>query len=744
MGAAIKRLRGVYKNQPAAMQLVALVDRLTRLRDLCAHGTVVLVDPVICASVRELSGALYLAVLLIETWTTDDCSVVEAVLTQHGTALQAQLVRLLDELQQSQSCAQPTPAVDAAPMPDSTGTSAIAQRLPFTQQQEQRIRSEMQAALIDPCGRRTLLVSLCYETTFSNNCQDRSDNEYPRRMLADFIAQCCTALRSRLQSAVLGRSVDELVALACMCVELATHWDMKDAAGDYAQVASVRDCIQQHIATIIVDSGNDVLTYPLTIEQLERRNPTHNPQTALVASLSVQLLVYRVQVHAQLGKNRRHATRLAAVDDVLVRLAPPLLSEAQDQLVATVASYRLLNNRAAPAQLSLFDVSGESELYRTCCRVLACPSVEAHLRDQMADALRLCLDDVLGDWSAQWEAGSSSATTHCEKIVTLIRQLRFLCWQFDFLSNVLPIANQRLEEAIRVTTSASYNQRQGFHGTTVNWQHPTSEMPGADSVSQLERVLLALLPGRQHFTAIQQHLQLSVMTLHSANPTGADSNTDMDMAKTFYGKYFLLSWSQVLMFVLGAKQCAGETKVPRPLLCDFLASCCADPVVSRCAVNWLQRALVHADFDRPDYMTAMHVLLPGLEWMVRLLLRSAAATGDDLPTMLRAWQASPMVLAAPDFLVDHLQLLLVDAHGMQLRGRVEHGLLSADHTDGQTINRWNLSFFSVLHAYLLCCLLLRDGPVAEVEQAPVLSMCHRAAIAAVDAMLLEQLREMMG
>ena len=161
----------------------------------------------------------------------------------------------------------------------------------------------------------------------------------------------------------------------------------------------------------------------------------------------------------------------------------------------TLAHYGLLVNRAASVQSSQFDVSGESELYRMCCRVLACPSVEATLRDRMANVLRLCLDDdVLGRFSARWTAGAWSATTHCEKVMTLIRQLRFLCWQFYFLTDLLPIANRRLQEAIRITTSAAFNERQGFQRTALDWQFHMSKIAGADSVPQLERVLLSFLP----------------------------------------------------------------------------------------------------------------------------------------------------------------------------------------------------------------------------------------------------------
>ena len=64
----------------------------------------------------------------------------------------------------------------------------------------------------------------------------------------------------------------------------------------------------------------------------------------------------------------------------------------------------------------------------------------------------------------------------------------------------------------------------------------------------------------------------------------------------------------------------------------------------------------------------------------------------DLPTMLK--QSTSAVRVA----------------GTQLRGQVEHGLLSANHSDDHTINQWISSFFSVLHAYLLCYVLLRDGP----------------------------------
>ena len=156
---------------------------LTPLRDFCAHGVLTLVDPAVCAVVGELSGALYLVVLLLETWSGGDYSVVEAMLTIHGESLQAQLVRLLNELQRSQSRAPPViPADGSSPSPDSRGAAATPHRLPFTLQQQQRIRAEMQAALADPYSVRTSLVAVCFETTFSNNDQDRSDHGYPRRM----------------------------------------------------------------------------------------------------------------------------------------------------------------------------------------------------------------------------------------------------------------------------------------------------------------------------------------------------------------------------------------------------------------------------------------------------------------------------------------------------------------------------------------------------------------------------------
>ena len=67
---------------------------------------------------------------------------------------------------------------------------------------------------------------------------------------------------------------------------------------------------------------------------------------------------------------------------------------------------------------------------------------------------------------------------------------------------------------------------------------------------------------------------------------GPDSATNMEKAKVYYSHNFLLPWSQTQLCVLGAERCsAGETKVPRPLLFEFIRSCCADPVVERCAVN---------------------------------------------------------------------------------------------------------------------------------------------------------------
>lgn len=761
MGAVIEPLRSMYRAQPAAMRLITLAAALTPIRDLCAHGVVTLVDPAAFTSVRELSDALYLVVLLVETWSGGGCSVVEAVLVQYDAALQAQLVRLLGELQRSPSPASPAnPPGAALSSPGSTTTaSAPSRRVAFTQQQEQRIRAEMDATLSDPCSHGASLFGLCNETTFSHNDQDRSDNGYPKRMLANFIAECCAALGTAWQSSVSDASVDRVVALACTCVELATHQDMKDASGVYNEIAGVRDLIQQHISVTTAASRSTSLTFPLAIAQLQHHTPMHNPQTELIGSLAIQLLAYRVQVNAEKGKAGRGATRLAAVDEVLVTLAPLLLNEAQDQLVVTLAYCGLLVNNAASAQSSQFDVSGESELFRSCCRVLACPSVEATLRDRLAKVLRLCLgDDVLGRFSARWMAGSRSTTAHCERVVTLIRQLRFLCWQFDFLSDLLPIANRRLQEATRITTSAAFNERQGFQRTTLGWQCHLSEIPGADSVPQLERVLLSLLPSRRHFTALQQNLRSSAMTLRSANPMGPDSDTALEKAKVFYSHNVLLPWSQTLLHVLRAeRRSAGETKVPRPLLFEFVRSCCSIPMVERCAVNWLQQALVHVDFVEPNCLTALHVLLPGLEWIVRLLLRPAPVGGRrdtsspdragcrevDLPTMLRDWQSTSAVRGAPDFFVEHLQLLLVDDRGTQLRGRVEHGLLSADHSNDHTINQWILSFFSVLHAYLLCCVLLRGGPVAQVSQAPVLDMCHRAGMAAIGATLQAEQQEMM-
>ena len=74
---------------------------------------------------------------------------------------------------------------------------------------------------------------------------------------------------------------------------------------------------------------------------------------------------------------------------------------------------------------------------------------------------------------------------------------------------------------------------------------------------------------------------------------------------------------------------------------------------------------------------------------------------------------------------------------------MEHGLLSADHSDDHTINKWILSFFSVLHAYLLCCVLLRDSSVAQVSQASVLDMCHRAGVTAIQGLLRTEQLEMM-
>ena len=68
MGAVIERLRSMYHAQPAAMRLIALAAAITPIRDLCAHGIVALVDPAVSTSARELSDALYLVMLLVETW----------------------------------------------------------------------------------------------------------------------------------------------------------------------------------------------------------------------------------------------------------------------------------------------------------------------------------------------------------------------------------------------------------------------------------------------------------------------------------------------------------------------------------------------------------------------------------------------------------------------------------------------------------------------------------------------------
>ena len=121
-------------------------------------------------------------------------------------------------------------------------------------------------------------------------------------MLANFIAECCAALRTAWQSLASGGSVDTIVALACTCVELATHRDMKDAkdaTGVYDQIAGVRDCVQQHISMTTPASRNASLTRPMTLAQLQRHTPVRNPQTELIGSLAVQLLAYRVQVSAE-------------------------------------------------------------------------------------------------------------------------------------------------------------------------------------------------------------------------------------------------------------------------------------------------------------------------------------------------------------------------------------------------------------------------------------------------------------
>ena len=68
-------------------------------------------------------------------------------------------------------------------------------------------------------------------------------------------------------------------------------------------------------------SRSTSLTCPLALAHLQRHTPAHNPQGELIGSLAIQLLTYRVQVNAEKGKAGRGATRLAAVDDVLVPLA---------------------------------------------------------------------------------------------------------------------------------------------------------------------------------------------------------------------------------------------------------------------------------------------------------------------------------------------------------------------------------------------------------------------------------------
>ena len=196
--------------------------------------------------------------------------------------------------------------------------------------------------------------------------------------------------------------------------------------------------------------------------------------------------------------------------------------------------------------------------------------------------------------------------------------------------------------------------------------------------------------------------------------------------------------------------------MPRPLLLEFIRDCCTDDAVQSCAVDWLQQAVAHADSPEPDYLSALHVLLPGLEWIVRLLVRPTSTSArrestssivvgllPDLQTTLREWQHTSVVPGVPDFFVEHMLLLLVDPHGKQLRARVEHGLLSEDHHQGRTINPLLLSFFSVLHAYLLCCLLMRGNPQADVPQATVMDIPLQAVFDAIDAKADEEMRALL-
>lgn len=103
------------------------------------------------------------------------------------------------------------------------------------------------------------------------------------------------------------------------------------------------------------------------------------------------------------------------------------------------------------------------------------------------------------------------------------------------------------------------------------------------------------------------------------------------------------------------------------------------PFYSEIARFWIDASLTEAFNDENDFLTAFHIIMPAMEWIVHLLAQkyvdSAHRSSDLVPGISQNVES---LRQNDSFLYRHLHILISDRHGCNLRNRYAHGLSTND------------------------------------------------------------------
>ena len=277
------------------------------------------------------------------------------------------------------------------------------------------------------------------------------------------------------------------------------------------------------------------------------------------------------------------------------------------------------------------------------------------------------------------------ADSLCDRVLTLLQQSRHNSQQPSFL------------------------QRAKFKAIVVQLDlQSASELFTVVKDGELVGALVSICPSRAEYNRLTARVQTSsalksnMVPVNPLHPVAVTKQEKVAMAYSWFVEF----WSVNLRRLFG-RWVAGQPQffVDRQLLYRELGSYVQDGAHHQTAQDWMSTALVFADDGDQDWLTALHVMLPAVEWILQVTVQSRRV---QVPrTRCRSMEMNLTALGRDTedpfekFFFDvHLRLLLTNRHACNLRNTPAHGLLSL--VGNVSIDSDRLSFFAVLHSFLVC------------------------------------------